>query len=288
MSSYVIITDSACDLTVAETDALGVAMLDLAVMIEGEDAPKDNRDVDVKDFYELLRSKKTITTSALNQEAFRTFFCRFLDEGKDILYLGFSSGLSSTYAAGKLAAEALAEQYPDRKLLTVDTLCASLGQGLLVFLAASMQKDGADIDAVYSYVNDNCLKLCHEFTVDNLFFLKRGGRVSAATAVVGTMLNIKPVMHVDNEGHLVKVGIARGRRASINALFDKTAKNAVNPEEQVMYICHGDCIEDAEYLANKLRTELKVKEVRIGYTGPVIGAHSGPGTLAVFYLGTER
>ena len=288
MSSYVIVTESSADLTVQETEAIGVRMLDLSVIIEGMDAPIENRNVNVKDFYELLRSKKTVTTAAVNPEGFLKFFRGILEEGKDILYLGFSSGLSSTYSAGKLAAEELAEQYPDRKILTIDTLCASLGQGLLVFLAAEMQKKGASLEEVYQYVMDNRLRLCHEFTVDDLFFLKRGGRVSAATAVVGTMLNIKPVMHVDNAGHLIKVGIARGRKASLNALYEKTAKAAVNPGEQIMFICHGDCIEDAEYVANRLRNELKVKEVRIGYTGPVIGAHSGPGTLAVFYLGTER
>lgn len=287
MSSYVIVTESSTDLTVKETDALGVTMLDLSVIIEG-DEPRLNRDVDVKDFYALLRSKKSVTTSAINPDGFTKVFRRILDEGKDILYMGFSSGLSSTYSAGKIAAEDLAEKYPDRRILTVDTLCASLGQGLLVFHAAELQKSGADLDTVYNFVNENRLHLCHEFTVNDLFFLKRGGRVSAATAVLGTMLNIKPVMHVDNAGHLIKVGIARGRKASLDALVAKTAKNAIKPEEQIMFICHGDCMEDAEYVANKLRTELSVKEVRIGYTGPVIGAHSGPGTLAVFYLGNER
>lgn len=287
MSSYVIVTESGSDLTVQETDALGVTMLDLSVIIEGEE-PKNNRDVNVKDFYALLRSKKNVTTSAINPDGFAKVFRQILETGKDILYMGFSSGLSSTYSAGKIAAEDLAEQYPDRRILTIDTLCASLGQGLLVVLAAELQKSGADLDTVYHFVNENRLHLCHEFTVNDLFFLKRGGRVSAATAVVGTMLNIKPVMHVDNAGHLVKVGIARGRKASLDALVAKTAKNAIKPEEQVMYICHGDCIEDAEYVANKLRAELSVKEIRIGYTGPVIGAHSGPGTLAIFYLGKER
>ena len=287
MSSYVIVTESSTDLTVKEIDALGVTMLDLSVIIEGEE-PRLNRDVDVKDFYALLRSKKSVTTSAINPDGFTKVFREILDAGKDILYMGFSSGLSSTYSAGKIAAEDLAEKYPDRRILTVDTLCASLGQGLLVFHAAELQKSGADLDTVYNFVNENRLHLCHEFTVNDLFFLKRGGRVSAATAVLGTMLNIKPVMHVDNAGHLIKVGIARGRKASLDALVAKTAKNAIKPEEQIMFICHGDCMEDAEYVANKLRAELSVKEVRIGYTGPVIGAHSGPGTLAVFYLGNER
>ncbi|MBQ8345787.1 MAG: DegV family protein [Clostridia bacterium] len=287
MNSYVIVTESSTDLTVAEAEELGVVMLDLSVVFEGKE-PVENREVDIKSFYERLRQKETITTAAINMERFSQVFCNLLAEGKDVLYMGFSSALSGTYAAGRLAAEEAAAQYPGRTVLTVDTKCASLGQGLLVYLAAQKQKAGSTLEETYAYVNDAIPHLCHQFTVNDLFFLKRGGRVSTATAVIGTMLSIKPVMHVDDEGRLVKVGTVRGRRASVNALFDKTAKGAIAPAEQVMYICHGDCIEDAEYLAGRLQKELGVKEVRIGYTGAVIGAHSGPGTLAVFYLGTER
>ena len=172
--------------------------------------------------------------------------------------------------------------------MTVDTLCASLGQGLLVALAAKKKNEGASLDEVYAFVTENVLHLCHWFTVDDLFFLKRGGRVSAATAVLGTMLAIKPVLHVDNEGHLINVAKVRGRRAAVDALYDKIAETAIAPEGQLYYICHGDCIEDAEYLAGKIRDAYPESEVMIGYTGTVIGAHSGPGTLALFFIGTQR
>ncbi|MBO7303283.1 MAG: DegV family protein, partial [Clostridia bacterium] len=213
----------------------------------------------------------------------------YLDEGKDILYLGFSSGLSSTYHSGKLACEELSEEYPDRKLYAVDTLCASLGQGLLVYHAAKMRLDGASIEEVRDFTENKKLNVCHWFTVDDLFFLKRGGRVGAATAVLGTVLGIKPIMHVDNEGKLVKTTTARGRRASIDALCEKAKTGALDAKAKlVAFISHGDCEEDAKYLADKVKKEAGFKDVVIGYVGSVIGSHSGPGTLALFYIGAER
>ena len=287
MRDYVILTDSGSDLDAGWAKQLGIRVLDLTVIKEGEEPLADSK-MDIKGFYSFLREKKTATTSAVNVETFEEVMEELIAEDKDILYLGFSSGLSSTYNAGRLAAEEMAEKYPDRKILAADTLCASLGQGLLVYLAAKKQQEGATIDEVKAWVEENKLHLCHWFTVDDLMFLKRGGRVSATTAVVGSMLSIKPVMHVDNEGHLIKVTTARGRRASIDALFGKMKETAIDPKSQVVFICHGDCIDDANYLAQKVKNELGVVEVNIGYTGAVIGSHSGPGTLALFYLGTER
>ena len=287
MNEYFILTDSSADLELDIAKENGIEILDLMVVVEGE-APKRNREVNVKEFYKLLREKKGATTAALNIDDFSKALEPIAEAGKDILYLGFSSGLSGTYAAGKLAAEELAEKYPDIKIYTVDTLCASLGQGLLVYLAAMKKKAGATIEEVRDYVENSKLNLCHWFTVDDLFFLKRGGRVSAATAVLGTMLSIKPVMHVDNAGKLINVEKARGRKDAVNRLFDKCRATSIDISEKTVFICHGDCIEDAEYLAGRLKNELGVKEVYIGYTGPVIGAHSGPGTLALFYIGTER
>lgn len=287
MNNYCIITDSGTDLTPAQAKELDIKVLDLTVLIDGEEPQKDS-EVDLKKMYSLLRDKKGATTSAINIDDFLAAMEPILKEGKDILYLGFSSGLSSTYSAGKVAAEELAEKYPERKIYTVDTLCASLGQGLLVYLVAKMRLDGADIEEAYRFAEDNKLNLCHQFTVDDLFFLHRGGRVSKTSAVMGTMLQIKPVLHVDNAGKLIKIGTARGRKASINALFDNTKKTIINPTEQVMFICHGDCEDEAKALAERFKSELGVKDVIIGYTGAVIGSHSGPGTLAVFYLGTER
>ena len=288
MRDFIILTDSSADLTAEQYKALGVRTVELGVILEGAD-PIPNCDVDVKDFYTKLRNKITTTTSAASIEQFITVFEELLaKEDVDLLYLGFSSGLSGTFNAGAVAARELSEKYPDRKIYAIDTLCASLGQGLLVYLACQKKKSGADIDAVRAYVEENKLNLCHWFTVDDLFFLKRGGRVSAATAVVGSLLNIKPVLHVDNAGKLINVAKARGRRAAIDMMFEKTRATILPNVNDVIYICHGDCIEDAEYLANRVRNELGIQDVMIGYTGPVIGSHSGPGTLAIFYLGNER
>ncbi|MBQ9085623.1 MAG: DegV family protein [Clostridia bacterium] len=287
MENYVILTDSSCDLSREMTDSLGVEVLSLEIVMENGET-KPNHEVEVKAFYQDLRDKKQITTSAVGIDRFMTFMEPFLAQGKDVLYLGFSSGLSGTFNAGFVASQELAEKYPDRKIYAVNTLCASLGQGLLVYLCAKMRQNGAGIEEVRTYAEDNKLHLCHWFTVDDLFFLKRGGRVSAATAVLGTMLSIKPVMHVDNAGKLINVEKARGRKAAMDTLFNKMKETAIEPEKQTCFICHGDCEEDAKYLADRMKNELGVPQVFINYTGPVIGAHSGPGTLAIFYLGTER
>ena len=286
MREYVILTDSGADLPKEVAAQYEIGVIDLVLQI-GEET-KLNGEVEPKEFYALLREKTPITTSAVNMERFKEFFKGYLEAGKDVLYLGFSSGLSATYIAGRNAAEELSEEYPERRILTADTLAASLGQGLLVTLAAKKRNEGESLDEVYAFVMENRLKLCHWFTVDDLFLLKRGGRVSAATAVLGTMLAIKPFMHVDNEGHLINVAKVRGRRASIDAMFDKIAETAIAPEGQLYYICHGDCIEDAEYLSRRIKEKYPQSEVMIGYTGTVIGAHSGPGTLALFFLGTQR
>ncbi|MBO7310901.1 MAG: DegV family protein [Clostridia bacterium] len=287
MKDFIILTDSGTDFSKDMAAELGVKVLDLVVMREGFE-PTPNGEVDAKEFYAFLRAKKSATTSAINSDTFAEAMEQIISEGKDVIYLGFSSGLSNTYNAGRIAAEEMREKYPDSKIYACDTLCASLGEGLLVYLAAKKRLAGATIDEVRDFVEQNKLKLCHEFTVDDLMFLKRGGRVSTTTALIGTALGIKPVMHVDNEGHLIKVGTARGRRASIDALFDRLSERAIAPAEQTMFICHGDCIEDATYLSERLKNELGVKEVYIGYTGVVIGSHSGPNTLAVFYIGNER
>lgn len=288
MRDFIILTDSCADLTAEQYRDHGIRTIELGVILEGAD-PIPNCDIDVKDFYAKQRSKIGTTTSAASIDQFITVVDEILSKNDvDLLYLGFSSALSGTFNAGAVAMRELSEKYPDRKLYAVDTLCASLGQGLLVHLACQKKLSGADIDAVKAYVEKIIPNLCHWFTVDDLFFLKRGGRVSAATAVVGSLLSIKPVLHVDNAGKLINVTKARGRRASIDALFEKTRTTILPNVNDVIYICHGDCIEDAEYLADRVRNELGIKDVMIGYTGPVIGSHSGPGTLAIFYLGNER
>lgn len=287
MNEYVILTDSSCDLTKELADKLQISMLSLEILLE-DGTTLLNDQIEIKEFYKRIRNKEKITTSAAGVDRFTTFMESFLSEGKDILYLGFSSGLSGTYNASFIAARELSEKYPDRKIYTVDTLCASLGQGLLVYLCAKLRLAGAGIEEVRAYAEDNKLHLAHWFTVDDLFFLKRGGRVNAATAVMGTMLSIKPVMHVDNKGKLINVSKARGRKAAIDEMLAHMKATVIEPQTQTCFICHGDCEDEANALAERLKKELGVPEVIVGFIGPVIGAHSGPGTLAVFYLGSER
>ncbi len=287
MKDYVIVTDSSCDLPREMVDAWGVRTLSLEVTIDGVGSFL-NHEIDPKEFYVYMRNKHTAKTSAANMDRFVALFEEIAQEGKDILYIGFSSGLSATYMAGRNAAEEVVEKYPNVKIAVVDSLCASLGQGLLVKYAVDKKNEGADIEENAAYIKELVPNLAHWFTVDDLVYLKRGGRVSAATAVMGTVLQIKPVMHMDNEGKLINMAKARGRDASIKALFEKMKATANEPEKQTVYICHGDCIEDAEKLADMVRAEFGINDILIYYTGPVIGAHSGPGTLALFFVATER
>ena len=290
MTDYALMTDSSCDLPAELAEEMGLTVLPLSVYIEDKLYYNylDGREISFKDIYAKLRTKCPAKSSAVNMEAFRGPMEEILRSGRDLLYIGFSSGLSGTYNAGGAAAQELAFKYPQRKVLAVDSLCASLGQGLMVWLAWQKKQAGMDIEALRQWVVDNRLNICHYFTIDDLMFLKRGGRISGATAVVGSMLSIKPVMHVDDEGHLIKVGTARGRKASIRALADEVEKRGIDIENQTMFISHGDCLEDAEYLADILRSRLHVKDVLINYVGPVIGAHSGPGTVALFFVGRMR
>ena len=288
MNPYVIITDSSCDLPQSLIAEYGLEVVQLAVSLDGGE-PTPNNELDLKDFYAQLRAKKRATTSAANPEAFTVVFEKYLCAGTDVLYLGFSSGLSGTCNAGFVAARELSEKYPDRKCAVVDTLCASLGEGLLVVLAARKKQAGATLDEVRDYVEQNKLNLVHLFTVDDLFFLKRGGRVSALTAVAGSALGIKPILHVDNDGHLIKIGIKRGRTNSVDDLCARMKELAIDPAEQLVFISHGDCEEEAKSLAEKIKAEMGVKEpILVSFIGPVIGAHSGPGTVALFFLGKER
>ena len=290
MSEYIIMTDSSCDLPAKLAEEMNLFVLPLSVYIEDKKYVNylDEREIAFSEIYAKLRTKCPAKTSAVNMNDFLGPMEQILSTGKDLLYIGFSSGLSGTYNAGAAAAQEMAEKYPERKVYAVDSLCASMGQGLLVYLAWQRKQAGDSIEQVRDWVLDNRLHLCHYFTIDDLMFLKRGGRVSGATAVVGSMLSIKPVMHVDNEGHLIKIGTARGRKASIKALADGAGKLGIDLENQVIFISHGDCLEEAEYLAGIMRERFHVKDVVISYVGPVIGAHSGPGTIALFFLGTER
>ena len=290
MSNFVILTDSSADLGNDLVQQLGISVVPLTFTMNDTNYRNypDNRDMDPHAFYDKLRDGATATTAAANMVDFSEVAEPYLKEGKDVLILAFSSGLSVTCRSAQLAAEELAEAYPNRKIYAVDTLCASLGQGLLVWHAAQLQKAGKSIEEVRDWVEENKLHLCHWFTVNDLMHLKRGGRVSATTALVGTMLSIKPVMHVDNEGHLINMAKSRGRKASLLALVDKMAETVTDPENQTVFISHGDCLEDAQFVADEVKNRLGVKEVYLNYVGPVIGAHTGPGVVALFYMGKER
>ena len=287
MSNYKIITDSGSDLPKSMADSLGLAVSPLYVTFRGVTNP-DSVDDGIQEMYAGLRSGEAATTSAINPQQWSDVIESVLAEGLDALVLTFSSGLSTTYQSAVIAANELSEKYPQRKIRVVDTLAASLGQGLLVWYACRKQQEGLELDALADWVTENRFLLCHWFTVDDLMYLKRGGRVSAATALVGTMLNIKPVLHVDDEGHLISRSKVRGRKAAIEALASKMDQLALPGENDTVFICHGDCIQDAEQLAAIVKAKHGVKEVFIGYTGAVIGSHSGPGTLALFFLGEHR
>ncbi len=290
MSNYVIITDSSCDLPDSLVKELELEVLPLSFIMDGKTYRNysDNREMSPKDFYNKEREGIMATTNAVNVGEATEAIEAVLKQGKDVLVLGFSSGLSTTFNSFQIAAEELAEQYPDRKVYAVDTLCASLGQGMLVYQAAKLRQAGKSIEEVRNWTEQNKLRQCHWFTVNDLFFLKKGGRVSAATAVVGTMLQIKPVMHVDNEGHLIKVDTARGRKASLAALVDKVGELGENLAEQTMFISNSDCAEDAQYVADEIKKRYGTKEIIINSIGPVIGAHTGPGCVALFFMGKHR
>ena len=290
MSDYVILTDSSADLSADMVRKLNVEVLPLGFVLDNQTYRNypDNREMDPHVFYERLRAGDVATTNAVNVAQYVEALEPLLQAGKDVLVLAFSSGLSTTYNSSRLAVEELSARYPERKLYTVDTLCASLGQGLLVWYAARERERGRSIEEVRDWIEEHRLNICHQFTVDDLHFLKRGGRISAATAVVGTMLQIKPVLHVDDEGHLINIGKARGRQASLKALVDKMEQTALDSGSLTVFISHGDCLEDARTVADMVKNRFGVEEVYINYVGPVIGAHSGPGTVALFYAGTER
>ena len=287
MNDYVILTDSSCDLPDDIVKKYQLEILQLDFIVEGEGSFHNDQE-DIGKVYSKLRNGANIKTSAANisqaSEAIEALF----NQKKDILYLGFSSGLSSTYQTVYMAGQELMEEYPERKMISVDTLAASMGQGLLVYKACQAKDAGKSLEENAQYIEDIKLKLCHWFTVDDLFFLKRGGRISGVTATVGTMLSIKPILHVDDEGHLINVSKVRGRKAAITELVNRMEKLAVHPENQDIFISHGDCIEDAEKLASIIKERFGNDRITISYVGPVIGAHSGPGTLALFFLGEHR
>lgn len=288
MSNYQIFTDSACDINPALLAEWGVKFKELTFRFDGSEQEYSNNEMAASAFYQKMREGGVAKTAAINVEIFAEAFEETLKEGKDILYLGFSSGLSTTFNSARLAALQLADTYPDRTIKVIDTLAASAGEGMLVYLAVGKQKEGATLEENAAYIEAIKLNLAHWFTVDDLVYLKRGGRVSPTAAFVGNMLGIKPVLHVDNEGHLTPVTKIRGRKMSLKEMADRYTETAIDPSAGPVFISHGDCLKDAEELAATLKSRHGVETEIITDVGPVIGAHAGPGVLALFFLGKAR
>lgn len=285
----IIFTDSCCDLPIKFVKENNIEVMELRVNLKGEDIPDDlGESINYKDFYKLIRNGEIPTTSQVNIGEFQEKFEKYVNEGYSIIYIGFSSALSGCINSARLAAENIKLDNKNADIRIIDSKSASMGLGLLVFYAAKMLKEGKSRDQIVNWIEENKLRVNHWFTVDDLNHLKRGGRISSSVAIVGTMLSIKPIMHVDNEGRLIPVSKVKGRKKSIKVLQEKIAEKIVNPEEQTIFISHGDCLEEAEHLKELITSEIKVKDVIINNIGPVVGSHSGPGTIALFFTGASR
>ena len=288
MRDYVIFTDSACDIPTETLEEWGVGWCSLTYTFQDDTRQYGNYELSCPDFYNEVRKGRTAHTSAVNADAFQTSFSRILDEGKNILYIGFSTGLSGTCSAASVAAKELLELRPEADIRCVDTRGASAGFGLLLYMAVEKKKQGATLEENEQYILDNRFHLCHWFTVEDLVYLKRGGRISAATAFVGNMLGFKPVLHMDDAGHLINMFKVQGRKASLRALADKYGELALDPEHGTIFISHGDCLADAQKLGELLHQRYGATVDKYVYVGPVIGAHTGPGVIALFFLGKNR
>ena len=284
---YRIITDTCCDFPAEMYEELGLAVVPLTVRFQDKEVSSYTEKW-LKKLYAGMRDGETATTSAVNPQGWSDVIEPVLAAGEDALVMAFSSGLSTTYQSAVIAAAELSEKYPDRKIHVVDTLCASLGQGLLAWYACKKRDAGMGFEELVEWCETTKMNLCHWFTVDDLMFLKRGGRISAATALVGTMLQIKPVLHVDDEGHLINVAKARGRKASLDALAKKVGETGLPGENDTVFISHGDCIDEVKILENILKEKYGIKNVFTYYVGAVIGSHAGPGTIALFFMGNKR
>ena len=285
--AYRIITDTCCDYPMEMYRELDLEVVPLSVLYKGKNYDSYTEQW-LKDLFDGLRSGESASTTAVNPDGWTRVIEPVLQSGNDALVLSFSSGLSTTYQSAVIAANELMEKYPDRKVNVVDTLCASLGQGLFVYYACQKRDEGMSLEELTDWCENNKLNLCHWVTADDLMYLKRGGRVSTATAVAGTLLQIKPIIHVNDEGKLISVGKARGRKAAIKTLCDKVGELGIPGANDTIFICHGDCLEDAKALEAMLKETYGTKKVFIYYIGAVIGSHAGPGTMAVFFLGDHR
>lgn len=290
MSTFKIITDSTTDLEQRLVDDLGVEVIPMNFIIGSDsflDYP-DERDISSHDFYRRIAAGEASSTNQIGIVTFTETFEPYLKAGTDVLYIAFSSGLSGTYNNAELTAKELRQKYPERKIYIVDSLAASMGEGLLVWYAVQMQRAGSSIDDVKMWLEQNRCRMHHWFTVDDLNHLRRGGRISGTSALVGSMLGIKPVLHFDNAGHIILVDKIRGRRPSLDDLVKHMERSAENPAEQMIFISHSDSLESAQYVEEQVRQKFGVTRTEIGSIGPVIGAHTGTGTVALFYLGEDR
>lgn len=287
MRRFVITTDSTVDLPIEYLEREENIVIPLSYIID-ENAYEDLGGLSSKEFYDKVRAGAQPTTSQINPEQVKAVFEKIAKAGVDILHIGFSSGLSGSFNSARIAAAEIAEEYPEMTIRVVDSLCASMGEGLLLYKANELKKAGKTLFETEKWIEENKLHVCHNFTVDDLNHLHRGGRISKATAIIGTMVNIKPLLHVDNEGHLVSIGKIRGRKKSLVALVDRMGEQIVGFENDIVMISHGDCLEDAEFVKQHVEEKFGIKNFMINPVGPVIGTHSGPGTMALFFMGNPR
>lgn len=285
----VLILDSCTDLPKSFIEAHQLPVVNFTYHFQGSDHPDDfGQTMDYKTFYDAVRKGEMPTTSQVNVDVYLNLFRPYVKEGSALVLLSFSSALSGSYNSAVLAKDTLLEEFPEADITLIDTKCASMGEGLLAYYALEKLKAGASKEELVQWVEENKLKVNHWFTVEDLNHLKRGGRVSGTAAFIGTLLEIKPVLRVDDEGRLVPALKAKGRKKSIKTLFEKFEAGVVNPEEQIIFISHGDCFADAQGLADMIQAKYPVKDVWINCIGPVIGAHAGPGTIALFFMGDKR
>lgn len=289
---FKITTDSTADLPVEYLKEHNIGCMPISYILDGVTYGRE-RELDWKDFYFKMRSEgKMPTTSQINPAEAKEYFEEYIKTEKEILHLAFSSGLSGTYNNMRMAAEEVMEEHPDCRIIVVDSLCASMGEGLFVHKAVRMRDAGKSMEETARFLNEHVQNFVHVFTVDDLFHLYRGGRVSRTTAVIGTLASIKPKLHVDSEGHLIVIGKVRGRKKSLNALVDymeeKMGGYLQENKDDFVFISHGDALEDAEYVRDQIRERFGIQHFMINHIGPTIGAHSGPGTIALFFMGESR
>lgn len=288
MRKFIITSDINCDLPKEILNQFDIRTMALHYILDGVEYTGDDDRITPSEFYDKMRKGSMPQTMQVNPEQSKEVFEACIKEGYDILHIGFSSALSGSVGSAFIAANELKEEYPDFKIIVVDSLSASLGQGLLVYKAAQLHEQGKTLEETAQWAEDNKLKICHYFTVDDLNHLARGGRLKKSAAVLGTMLNVKPILQVDNEGHLIPLNKTRGRKQSLNALVENMKTHVGSQQNDIVFISHGDCLADAQYVADEIKKEFGIEKFLINFVGPTIGAHSGPGTIALFFMGDKR